>query len=244
MGIETKVSTNPAMILGALKVGVTPLELAYAYTTIAHNGQRVSGSLAADGPDRGPVAIAEVKDSTGHTLSVDGQPQINRPSYTQVIPPSVDHTAISVLESVITSGTGRRAGFGGFAWGKTGTTEGNGDAWFCGGTADITSCVWVGHADSTQSMNTEFGGQPVDGGTFPAEIWHDIVVGYNNIQAQRGLTRKPKPTVNSAAPSTTQAAPAPTQQARPQPSAPATPPAAGGGTGGGAGGGGGTGAGA
>jgi penicillin-binding protein 1A len=191
MGIETKVSSNPAMILGALKRGVTPLEMAYAYTTIAHNGQRVSGSLASDGPDRGPVALLEVKDHAGRILELDGKSQVNRPSYTQVIPPSVDHTAISMLTSVITSGTGRRAGFGGFAWGKTGTTENNGDAWFCGGAKDITACVWVGHADSTQPMETEFAGEPVDGGTFPAQIWHDIIVGYQNIQAQRGLTEKP-----------------------------------------------------
>ena len=49
-----KLSTNPAMTLGGLEEGVTPLEMAYAYSTIANKGKRVSGSLAPDA--RGPVA--------------------------------------------------------------------------------------------------------------------------------------------------------------------------------------------
>src|SRR5919107_4300022 len=53
MGIRTKLSTNPAMVLGGLKQGVTPLEMAYAYSTIANDGKRVSGSLAAS--PMGPV---------------------------------------------------------------------------------------------------------------------------------------------------------------------------------------------
>src|SRR5215211_7362211 len=61
MGLRTRVSTNPAMTLGGLKEGLTPLELAYAYSTIATKGVRVSGSLAPGG--EGPVAIEQVKGS-------------------------------------------------------------------------------------------------------------------------------------------------------------------------------------
>src|SRR5207247_8052577 len=61
MGIRTPVSTNPAMTLGGLKEGVTPLEMAYAYSTIANKGVRVTGSLAPDG--QGPVAIESVRGS-------------------------------------------------------------------------------------------------------------------------------------------------------------------------------------
>ena len=46
MGVRTKVSTNPAMTLGGLAEGVTPLEMAYAYSTIANKGERRSGKLA------------------------------------------------------------------------------------------------------------------------------------------------------------------------------------------------------
>ena len=68
---------------------------------------------------------------------------------------------------MITSGTGERAATGETKWGKTGTTDNNGDAWFCGATDDITACVWVGHADSNEPMLTEYAGGPVDGGTYP-----------------------------------------------------------------------------
>ena len=56
MGIGTKFSTNPSMVLGAIDPGVTPLEMAYAYTTISHGGQRVGGNLdATAGPNNTPV---------------------------------------------------------------------------------------------------------------------------------------------------------------------------------------------
>ncbi len=57
MGITTPLSTNPAMTIGGLTVGVTPIDMAHAYETIAHGGQRVSGSMASDD---GPVGIQEV----------------------------------------------------------------------------------------------------------------------------------------------------------------------------------------
>ena len=62
---------------------------------------------------------------------------------------------------------GRPSRAGHDAWGKTGTTENNGDAWFCGGDEHFTACVWVGHADSTTPMATDYNGGPVDGGTYP-----------------------------------------------------------------------------
>ena len=50
MGITTPISTNPAMTIGGLSIGVTPLDMAHAYETIAHGGQRVSGTLAKTTP--------------------------------------------------------------------------------------------------------------------------------------------------------------------------------------------------
>ncbi len=68
MGITTPISTNPAMTIGGLSVGVTPLDMAHAYETIAHGGERVSGTLA---KDDAPVGIQEVEGEvarcrTGH----------------------------------------------------------------------------------------------------------------------------------------------------------------------------------
>ena len=41
MGIRSPVSSNYAMILGGLKEGVTPLDMAHAYETLAEGGRRV-----------------------------------------------------------------------------------------------------------------------------------------------------------------------------------------------------------
>ncbi len=53
LGVQTQLSTNPAMVLGGLKEGVTPLEWTYAFSTLANDGDRVSGTLAPD-PRRQP----------------------------------------------------------------------------------------------------------------------------------------------------------------------------------------------
>src|SRR4029078_5120850 len=70
-------------------------------------------------------------------------------------------------------------------WGKTGTTENNGDAWFCGATEEVTACVWVGYADSVTPMETLYNGGPVMGGTFPALIWASVISAWEDIAAER-----------------------------------------------------------
>ncbi len=107
-----------------------------------------------------------------------------------MIPPGVADQVRGALESVVDYGTGTHANYGGFAWGKTGTTENNGDAWFCGATEEITACVWVGHADSNEPMQYEYGGNPVDGGTYPADIWRQVVLAYEAIQEEEGQDRE------------------------------------------------------
>ena len=74
------------------------------------------------------------------------------------------------------SGTGTRANVPVWAAGKTGTTENYGDAWFVGFTDRYTVAVWVGYPDKLKYMKTEYHGQPVAGGTYPAEIWHDFMM--------------------------------------------------------------------
>ena len=61
MGYADPISTNPAMVLGGLSEGVTPLGWAYAYMTIGNDGNRVSGTLAAR-PGDSPVAYTRVTD--------------------------------------------------------------------------------------------------------------------------------------------------------------------------------------
>jgi penicillin-binding protein 1A len=248
MGIETPISTNPAMILGGLEQGVSPLDMANAYRTLAHGGQRVSGTMATS--EGAPVAIQKVSDEPpgedGDLIETnDGDPGQDIVETEQVIPPDVAATARSILATVVSQGTGTNASTGtSTEWGKTGTTENNGDAWFVGATEDITIAVWIGHANSVKPMLTEYGGAPVDGGTLPALIFHDIVLAYEQLGSNDETTDEESTTDAPAAPPPTASAPAPDDSVpsdaptETQQQAPATssPPTGGGSTGGVAGG--------
>jgi penicillin-binding protein 1A len=174
------------MVLGGLKIGATPLGWTYAYTTLGNDGDRVSGTLAAR-PGDSPVAYTEVTDQDGDVIRGGDNDSI----HTQVIDAGVAEEAKSILETVVSTGTGTRADIGAEGqWGKTGTTENNGDAWFCGATEDVTACVWVGYADTTTPMLTEYAGAPVDGGTFPALIWAGVISAWEQIAADRAADRE------------------------------------------------------
>jgi penicillin-binding protein 1A len=210
MGIQTHVSTNPAMTLGGLKHGLTPLELAYAYSTLANKGVKITGSLAPH--DRGPVAIKSV---TGSGIDDKNQKRSKR-----VIPAGVAETAQELLAGVIQSGTGKEAQIGEFAAGKTGTTENYGDAWFVGFNKELTVAVWVGYPDTLKPMKTEFRGGPVAGGTYPAEIWHDLMTSWIGIRDNRKAEQDRKKGGDSTTPTAPVAPSAPNystpQQIQPQ----------------------------
>jgi penicillin-binding protein 1A len=172
MGITTPLSTNPAMTIGGLTVGVTPLDMAHAYETIAHGGSRVSGTLAESGA---PVGIQEVS-SPGRALPDGSHRDVNHVRSTRVLPPEVASTETSMLETVLQYGTGHAAAIGQFAAGKTGTTSNYGDAWFVGWDSKYTVAVWVGYPNKLVPMTNDFNGGPVLGGTFPALIWHDFMI--------------------------------------------------------------------
>jgi penicillin-binding protein 1A len=182
MGIRTELSTNPAMLLGGLTEGVTPVEMAYAYSTIANDGVRVSGSLAPD--QTGPVAIQSVEDGDGNVI--DENTKVEK----RVLPAKVAQVEKDMLGLVVSTGTGKAAQVGDeFIWGKTGTTENYGDAWFVGGNDDLTVAIWVGYADKLQPMEFEHAGGPVAGGTFPAEIFHDFMTSWLEMREARRLER-------------------------------------------------------
>jgi penicillin-binding protein 1A len=186
MGIRTKVSTNYAMTLGGLREGVTPLDMAHAYSTFASGGDLVYGTLSpgADNPrdERapGPVGIRRIEEQRGdewEPVTVkNGQPGLNKTRTRNVLEQSVAEQVQSLLRNVVTVGTGTRAQVGDLPIsGKTGTTEGYGDAWFVGWTPEYTIAVWVGYPNEFKSMETEFNGEPVAGGTFPAGIFKTFV---------------------------------------------------------------------
>jgi len=181
MGITTPLSTNAAMTIGGLTVGVTPLDMAHAYETIAHGGRRISGTLGEPGE---AVGIQEVDAGSG-TLPDGSRADINRVTGRQVLPPEVAATETSILQTVVESGTGRAAAIGQFAAGKTGTTTNYGDAWFVGWNHRYTVAVWVGYPNSLVPMTTDFNGKPVLGGTFPALIWHDFMTAAIHFEGER-----------------------------------------------------------
>ena len=172
MGITTPISTNPAMTIGGLTVGVTPLDMAHAYETIAHDGRRVTGTLA---EDDAPVGIQEVN-AGKHTLPDGSHQDVNQVRTVPVLPPYIAETETTMLETVLQYGTAHDAAIGQFAAGKTGTTSNYGDAWFIGWDKKYTVAVWVGYPNSLVPMTTEYDGGPVLGGTFPALIWHNFVI--------------------------------------------------------------------
>jgi penicillin-binding protein 1A len=148
LGIETHLDCLPAEGLGGLRLGVTPLEMASAYATLADGGVR-----------HRPTAIRKVVFPDGKSESFD------KDKGKQVITDGQASTVTKILEQNVQSGTGTRANFGCPAAGKTGTTDSSKDAWFVGYTPNLSSSVWVGYPNANIAMP---GGQ---GGTLAAPVW-------------------------------------------------------------------------
>ncbi|MGI9116290.1 MAG: transglycosylase domain-containing protein [Gaiellales bacterium] len=168
-------SGQPAIGLGGLFVGVTPLEMAHAYATIANDGQRVGGSILFHTPDSGitdpsmePISIKRIEFPDGKTI-------VNTPVAVQAVPKDDALETIQAMKGVIRFGTGVNAGIGRPAIGKTGTTSDFKDAWFVGSTPQRTTATWVGYENPARPMRTQYNGTPVFGGTYPALIWQDYM---------------------------------------------------------------------
>jgi membrane peptidoglycan carboxypeptidase len=153
MGITTKITPVPAVALGGMREGVSPLEMASAFGTLANAGTHAK-----------PYGIVEVKDVSGKALFTA------KPTRTKAIEPAIAYLTTDLLRGVISRGTGKRAAIGRPAAGKTGTTQRNSDAWFVGYTPNLVTAVWVGYPTEMKSMNNVHGIR-VTGGTFPAQIW-------------------------------------------------------------------------
>ncbi len=141
MGIEAPLESVPAEAIGGLAIGVTPLEMADAYATLANGGIHHE-----------PTAIGRVEFPSG---------KVDEPtpdSGDRVLTEGEAYDVTKLLEGVITQGTG--AGYTymgcGAEAGKTGTSEGESDAWFAGYTPLYSTAVWVGHPQSREA--TGFGG--------------------------------------------------------------------------------------
>jgi len=154
LGIDSKLNGYPSEILGGLERGVSPLEMANAYATIASGGHR-----------NRVTSITKVR-------FPDDEEDELEPARHKAFDEAAMFKATELLKRNMQSGTGTKAQIDCPAGGKTGTTDGNTDAWFVGYTPKLSTAVWVGYPDSNErGMSTQYNGGPVDGGTFPAEIW-------------------------------------------------------------------------
>ena len=220
MGIRTPVSHNFAVALGGLRHGVTALDMAHAYETFATGGLRVSGSLSPPGHGSvpaGPVGITSIKNADDDPVKLpNGKNAVNRPVTKPVLKNGIAGQVAAILQTVVQNGSGTRAQIPGVVVaGKTGTTENYGDAWFVGWTKEYTVAVWVGYPDKFKPMKTEYRGEPVAGGTYPAEIWRafmtallqiDKLPGSDKSEAEKeGGTTPVAPPTEGAAPSVTAA---------------------------------------
>jgi penicillin-binding protein 1A len=155
LGVRSHLDGYAAEALGGLKVGVTPLEMANVYATLADGGLRNT-----------PVAITKV-------VFADGRVDRNwgRDHRVRAISSGVAAEETSILEQNVQSGTATRSAIGCPTAAKTGTTSELVDAWLDGYTPRYSTVVWMGYPSRRVSM-TDVHGEPQQGGYLPAEIWH------------------------------------------------------------------------
>jgi len=164
MGITTKLDGYPAETLGGLTIGVSPLEMANAYATLASGGVK-----------HRPIAITKIRRRDGKVLESNDLPRRLRPKGERVFSDGIAAEVTRILEMNVKGGTGTKSQIGCPSAGKTGTTDKSSDAWFVGYTPKLATAVWVGYPKAQIYMSSEYFGGPVAGGTFPAEIWGDYM---------------------------------------------------------------------
>ncbi len=150
LGVTTPLKAHPSLALGASEVSL--LELTAAYAVIANRGLLVW-----------PHGILEIRRRSGEILyrrEADGP--------TRVVNGGAARDMDGLLRAAVASGTGRRAGPGVPAAGKTGTSQDFRDAWFVGYVEGLVAGVWVGNDDGRPMRR-------VTGGNLPAPLWRGFV---------------------------------------------------------------------
>ena len=140
--------------------GANALEMASSYATFAAKGVYAE-----------PYAITKIEDRSGNVV-YEHQVKTN-----QVFEAEQVGVLNNPLQRVIKEGTGKAANIGRPVAGKTGTTQDNIDAWFIGYTPQLATGVWMGfeNKDERKSMVNIHGVRGVTGGSFPAQIFADVM---------------------------------------------------------------------
>ena len=158
LGVVTHLDSNPSEALGGLRIGVSPLEMANVYATLADGGYRNK-----------QIAITRVVFPGGHTDGDWGDPH-----RVKVVSTGVTAEETKILEENVEHGTAVNSAIGCPTAAKTGTTSDLVDAWLDGYTANYSTVVWMGYPNKRISM-TDVHGEPQQGGALPAVIWHDYM---------------------------------------------------------------------
>lgn len=152
-GITSRLGNHLSLALGTS--GVSPLEMATAYSVIANLGVLNE-----------PYLIQRIEDFHGNPLYEHFYHGVQRMAPESVYP------LLDMMMGVMDGGTGsvvRRLGFKHPAGGKTGTTNDFKDAWFDGFTKDLTTTVWVGYDNNGPMINKNNKG--MTGASAAAPIW-------------------------------------------------------------------------
>jgi penicillin-binding protein 1A len=169
-GVKSPLASVYSVALGTS--GVSPLEMATAFSTFATGGIRHE-----------PFWIRRVEDPLGRVL----EEQIVRSQ--RSLDASISYQVVDMMRDVLTTGTGkvvRRMGFDLPAAGKTGTSDDFRDAWFTGFTPTLSVSVWVGydHGVSMRDVN----GIGITGGRGAAPIWAEFMIKATNGEPPREFT--------------------------------------------------------
>ena len=131
---------NLSITLGSMSV--TLVEFSEAYSIFSNNGVQVK-----------PYIIEQIVNKNGEVVTIEPQTK-------EIISPEQSYLITSILNDVVTRGTGKAAQVPGIELaGKTGTTNNNVDAWFCGYSPSIQTLVWFGNDNNTPMKRTETGGK-------------------------------------------------------------------------------------
>ena len=133
LGIDSPLKPYPSITLGSF--GVSPLEMASAYSTFANFGVR-----------REPYLIERITAADGTVIYQ------HAPTERRVLSDSISAAVVGAMKKVVTNGTGRRADIDRPQAGKTGTATDYRDVWFVGFIPQYSTAVWVGYADKQIPM--------------------------------------------------------------------------------------------
>lgn len=141
-GVNSKVDTNPSMVLGASEMRV--IEMVQAFAGVAAKGTPVE-----------PYGITKVTGASGDVL-YRREAQRQSPA----VPDYVVAGITDLLQAAVQTGTGRAADIGRPVAGKTGTTSSNKDGWFIGFSSGVTTGVWMGRDDAKPVPGLQGGRAP------------------------------------------------------------------------------------